>query len=101
ASKMTLIAENLCPDPFFDQPSNAVWSINSNAEIVSGNGYQGHPNSQELTTVPTGSSNMSTYAAFAKTEFRAPVVPGEKFIAYFMVKTTGRWTTPGNGFSAQ
>ncbi|MGV3071477.1 hypothetical protein ACEE90_03405 [Corynebacterium phoceense] len=101
ASKMTLIAENLCPDPFFDQPSNAVWSINSNAKIVSGNGYQGHPNSQELTTFPTGSSNMNTYAAFAKTEFRAPVVPGEKFIAYFMVKTTGRWTTPGNGFSAQ
>ena len=101
ASKMTLVADNLCPDPFFDQMNTQMWVQNDRAKMVVGNGYQGHPNSVELTQYPTGTANMTTYGVWANHDFRAPCVPGEKFIAYYMVKTTGKWLTPGYGFSCQ
>jgi|GEM_PF-3539747 len=82
ATALTVMSDNLMPDPYFDHAENGVWYVGARGQFTAPpSQYLGHGRAVMVTAMPKGAADPTVVGPVLPEGNRVPCKPGDDFVA--------------------
>lgn len=82
ATAVTVMSDNLMPDPYFDHTENGLWEAGSDGRFTAPpSQYLGHARASTVLAKPVGASNFTAVGPTLTAGNRVPCKPGDVLVA--------------------